>query len=1010
MVTIHRAELKDWITFNNVSQIQYTTTPGAIAVNQLIKTKIINLTVDRPKMYELPYKDRLKRFKRQSQAYEELGSTKQPRLHHEYGMLFNHHGYLLSGLQRLYLFLAIDLPTPDDLLHTPPRFPNCTHWAPPDNQSVLSAEFYGHSPSMVYQHNLFKKKFPHLMEPVHHEVCKQFQDIYERLQDKIEEVRNNITYKIEEIIPRLLPNERVFQNTESDDNYNRSKRAIPVGAIISGITGIGGLIMKGINTFANYKKSRAMSKAMNMLHKQNNLLHNRMIRIENTTSYIAKASKTAFLHLDGRLTAINQTLLQVNAKFHNFVDDTNRKFEHTWEVVTSNRLAIKMLGASTTLYKTALQEYLGYYYRYDTTLDHFIDGLDALGTGRLTYQILDPVELQRFLEALNTQLNDERSPFELAFDHTYQYYAQPLVSFSNSRKQLLVQIPILLKLREHARMTLYSIETVPIPFDTKTLDGERSEYTFINNSYPYMATSESNYIPLNEQQLRLCTQIGPTYYCENSYVLRHRSYHTCESAIFYKEDETTITSRCNATFVANKYFPPKVLDAGQQLLLFNLPRPWILMCGATRRPVPIPYATYKIINRTEFCECDLSAGSFHLGRTMVKCPSDPNSFAYDGKFTTYYSINKIIFDHIQASFRMTIPYDTKMKLTQLLEQKPHYDWRDIHWYQDDDMPATVLDHSQSPVITNLMHILQYMIDDLDETMFPDQNAFYQSQNDFNYFMRYASYWRKVEFVSALLGLLALVILLVVCIFRAKIFESIILSSQVLEQYQFHKGHVTTPSAPLPAGMAQNFQYPNLPEFKPFSALPPEPQPDWEDHLTETVDAEKQLNNLVLTITGVLLLIVIIYIGFRKCRYASSIARACFPLYPVSTILRGTARTDIFLEITNISTTESIWAYCATTAVHPSMLTFTGRLKSADLSIVSLCCLRQVRIEWKDCLLLDHKNNIISLPKTAVVSAWTDNNLKSIDRDQPYNIKVFGRVLDLVQEIAVDENIQLTIDL
>ena len=31
-------------------------------------------------------------------------------LRHQYGMLFNHHGYVMAGLQSLQLFLAIDLP------------------------------------------------------------------------------------------------------------------------------------------------------------------------------------------------------------------------------------------------------------------------------------------------------------------------------------------------------------------------------------------------------------------------------------------------------------------------------------------------------------------------------------------------------------------------------------------------------------------------------------------------------------------------------------------------------------------------------------------------------------------------------------------------------------------------------------------------------------------------------------------------------------------------------------
>ena len=84
--------------------------------------------------------------------------------------------------------------------------------------------------------------------------------------------------------------------------------------------------------------------------------------------------------------------------------------------------------------------------------------------------------------------------------------------------QLLVNVPMLLRLATQKPLNLYSIDTVPMPFDTETLDGKNNEYTFINNSYPYMALNEHNYIPLTETQLRMCDKMGSTYYCQNSYV------------------------------------------------------------------------------------------------------------------------------------------------------------------------------------------------------------------------------------------------------------------------------------------------------------------------------------------------------------------------------------------------------------------------------------------------------------------------------------------------------------
>ena len=202
-----------------------------------------------------------------------------------------------------------------------------------------------------------------------------------------------------------------------------------------------------------------------------------------------------------------------------FFKRTESHFRFTWEALVSNRLAIHLLSSGSAMYDMVLRQYFQYYQNYDVTLDHFLTGLDALGTGRLTFQVLDPDELDHFLSAIRRTLQEERSPFELAFNHTYQFYAEPMVMFTNTHDQLLVNVPILLKLATQKPLNLYSIDMVPMPFDTETLEGRNNEYTFINNSYPYMALNEHNYIPLTEPQLRLCDKMGSTYYCLDSYVL-----------------------------------------------------------------------------------------------------------------------------------------------------------------------------------------------------------------------------------------------------------------------------------------------------------------------------------------------------------------------------------------------------------------------------------------------------------------------------------------------------------
>ena len=572
-----------------------------------------------------------KRIKRAT-TQADYGFVRKPELQHQYGMLFNHHGQVISGLKNMDLFLSIDLPKVEDIAHVPPPFLECDNWAAPHKSNRNQHVYYSYLGFGTDKHGpmteLNRNTSQYLAEAVHIMVCNQYKHKYVKLLERIETIK------------RLMPNENaILYGKETLSEASRQKRAIPLGLIFSGVSAIGGLIMKGVNTWSNYKKSKAMTKAVEKLYEAQEIDHRRLTRLEGQTSLLAKTMKTAFQHIDYRLLHLDTKLNSTVKHMTEFFKRTETHFRFTWEALVSNRLAIHLLSSGSAMYDMVLRQYLNYYQNYDVTLDHFLTGLDALGTGRLTFQVLDPDELDRFLSAIRRQLRRERSPFELAFNHTYQFYAEPMVMFTNTH----VNVPILLRLATQKPLNLYSIDTVPMPFDTEMLDGRNNEYTFINNSYPYMALNEHNYIPLTETQLRMCDKMGPTYYCQNSYVLCQRTQHTCESAIYYKMDAKTITKHCQAKFAANVEFTPKVLDAGETMVLFNLPRPWILLCGQEKQPTEIDFATYKVVDRKEFCECSLTARSFQLDETLVKCTPEINSEA-DGHFKSYFAINKIIFD------------------------------------------------------------------------------------------------------------------------------------------------------------------------------------------------------------------------------------------------------------------------------------------------------------------------------------------------------------------------------
>ena len=103
----------------------------------------------------------------------------------------------------------------------------------------------------------------------------------------------------------------------------------------------------------------------------------------------------------------------------------------------------------------------------------------------------------------------------------------------------------------------------------------------------------------------------------------------------------------------------------------------------------------------------------------------------------------------------------------------------------------------------------------------------------------------------------------------------------------------------------------------------------------------------------------------------------------------------------------MWAHFASVAVHPSQLRITGYPRTYDMHIIKLCCCRQLQIDWQNIVLCDLDRNVIKLPALGKISLWSTNDLASIENNIPYQIRVYGRVLDLVIPLEIKDDVHIT---
>ena len=74
------------------------------------------------------------------------------------------------------------------------------------------------------------------------------------------------------------------------------------------------------------------------------------------------------------------------------------------------------------------------------------------------------------------------------------------------------------------------------------------------------------------QELETCKKIGYEFYCEELFVVRCKTQHSCKSAIHFDLCTYVIKENCEFQYYLNKTdVKPSVLDGRHEIILANLP-------------------------------------------------------------------------------------------------------------------------------------------------------------------------------------------------------------------------------------------------------------------------------------------------------------------------------------------------------------------------------------------------------------------------------------------------------
>ena len=165
-----------------------------------------------------------------------------------------------------------------------------------------------------------------------------------------------------------------------------------------------------------------------------------------------------------------------------------------------------------------------------------------------------------------------------------------------------------------------------------------------------------------------------------------------------------------------------------------------------------------------------------------------------------------------------------------------------------------------------------------------------------------------------------------------------------------------------------------------------------DDLRE-ITAMEYVVQAIKVIVCIAIVLIIMYFCCTKCRHTHTIFKYCFPFLPISGIVRTSRHTGLFVEVTNVTKGNGIWAHFVLTGCFPTQIQLSRPIQKDDVQIETICCISKwIRINWSNSNVTGISGTTINMPDTAYVSIFMNNDLTHIAEDH-FEIKLIARLLD-----------------
>ena len=441
----------------------------------------------------------------------------------------------------------------------------------------------------------------------------------------VHSLRQLLIHDLYAALPELHPEYEV-QNDKCDESpsslpedekeINRERRGI--GAIFSSV--LPGLITLAVESLTSWIKG----KQQNRIHQAVDKMRKTESDVKNT---LTQYQEDFLMYGKYSVESLNKVIDTLNS-----LHDKHTELEKL--VTTKMFTEVESMGDALD-YSVELQLFLAMAQEEHVTKykevfkagKELLDTIAILSQRRLPRALFPDQRIEGILAQVDKMVRLRYSDYELAANHISHYRDMELVTFSVDRitHSLVVTFPVFIKDYKQPPLSLFEIETVPVPIADRNKQAD--SYSQVKIQKDYIAVDMDYYIQIRMTEMLMCKSIRYIYYCEELFVVKHKSKHSCASAIFYELGPSQVIKNCKFDYVYNETVPPVILNGGKDILLANFQGPRSLKCTSVNGGLakPAPEHTYAVVDREFLCDCQLDLEHASVLRQFSSCNRERSS-------------------------------------------------------------------------------------------------------------------------------------------------------------------------------------------------------------------------------------------------------------------------------------------------------------------------------------------------------------------------------------------------